>query len=83
MPHVSARIGEPVGSLDYIRCQVDALFTHFKAFMINLAEATVDVQIPAGDAGMVDVAIRSNDFFKATITALNANFFPRFLIHNR
>ena len=50
--------------------------------MIDLAEATVDVQIPAGDAGMVDVTIRANDFFKATITALNTNFFPRFLIHN-
>ena len=51
--------------------------------MIDLAEATVDIQIPAGDAGMVDVAIQANDFFKATITALNTNFFPRFLIHNR
>ena len=51
--------------------------------MIDLAEAGADVQIPAGDAGMVDVAIQSYDFFKATITALNADFLPRFLIHNR
>ena len=43
--------------VDNVGCEVDALFTHLEAFMINLAEAGADVEIPAGDAGMVDVII--------------------------
>ena len=49
--------------------------------MIDLTEAGADIQIPAGDAGMVDVVIQPNDFFKATITTLYADIFPRILIH--
>lgn len=42
--------------------------------MVDLAETTVDIKVSAGDTGVVDLTIRVDDFFKATITALNTNF---------
>ena len=83
MSHVSAGVGEPVGRFDHGRCQVDTLFTHFKAFVIDLAEAGIDIKIPAGDAGVIDFVVQPDSLFETTIAALNTNVFPRLLIHNR
>jgi hypothetical protein len=49
--------------------------------VVDLAETRIDIEVPAGNAGMKDITFSVDDFFKTTITALSANIFPRFIIH--
>lgn len=81
MSYISAGVREPVRSLDHLRSQVNALFAHVKPLVIDLAKTRVQVKVPAGDAGLVDFVIQSDDFLKTTITTLNADVFPKLLFH--
>jgi hypothetical protein len=79
--NICAAVRKPIGITDDLGRQADTLFTGFKTFVIDLAESSVDIQISAGDAGVVDVTMRVDDFFKTTIATLSANFFPRVFFH--
>jgi hypothetical protein len=83
MTNVCAAVRKPVGTTNDLRCQTDTLFTGFKTFVIDLAKSSVDIEISAGDAGVVDLTMRVDDFFKTTIATLSANFFPRVFFHKR
>ena len=81
MPYIGTGVGEPDSRLNDIRGQVDALFAHFKAFMIDLAQTRVQVKVPTGDTGLINFVIHANDFFKTTITTLDTDIFPQLLFH--
>jgi hypothetical protein len=62
--------------LDNFRCQLDTSLTDIKAFVINPALTTDDIQMTTGDSGCHELTLQIDRFLETTEAATLACFFP-------
>ena len=73
---VSAVRRQPFQAGDNLRGETDAAFADGKSLMVDLADPRDDVEIAAGDRGVVDRTVFGDPFFEAAAPTTATKLFP-------